>query len=460
MRWHNEGARMFLLFVVSICVVMLPGAAAADAGGGPGSGQAPGGPDAGQAESVAVDFSADLGPATYRASGFLHGMAAKDPPQEMVEPLKPKLFRNQAEGPRGTFATYDRVKALGARSQLVVSDSYWGREWPQTDEEWKRWEEIVEQLVGKAERLGYDIEWDIWNEPEDEYFWEVDQARFFETWRRTVLKIRELDPAAIIVGPSLAGYDAKYLDEFLAYAKANSVLPDILCWHEFSWERGGHREIPAHVAETRRLLAKHEIDLERICINEIIGDSLQLSPGAAVGFFASLERAEVDGACHACWGEREEGVSNCGNCSLDGILTHPDKQPRATWWAYKGYADITGRLLSVQSSATVDGVAGYDAGAREARAVLGRVADEGPAIAVRMSFTNMGQAPGLVRDGKTHVTAQRIPVSGWEALANPVPVFDADYEVRDAQVTVTLPDFGPDDAYLITVRPPASAEGP
>ena len=452
---------MFLLFVVSICLVMLSGAAAADAGGGRGSGRAPGGPDAGNTESVAVDFSVDLGPATYRASGFLHGMTPTAPELDLVAPLKPKLFRNRAEGSGGAFAIYARVNSLGGRSQVVVSDSYWDRKWPETDSNWKRWEATVEDLVEEARRNGCTFEWDIWNEPDDEYFWEVDQARFFETWRRTVLKIRELDPKAVIVGPSIAHFTGDYMKAFLVYAKANNVLPDIITWHELDSEEtpesvaaAGFNTIEPHAAEVRRLLAKHKVPIDRLCLNEIIGPGMHTRPGAAVRYFAALERAQVDGACHATWREPEGGNWP----SLSGILTREEKKPRSTWWAYKGYADITGRLVSVQSSATVDGVAGHDAAAREARAVLGRVAAEGPAIAVQMSFTNMARAPGLVRDGKTHVTAQRIPMSGWEALASPVPVFDADYEVWDAQVTVTLPEFGPDDAYLITVRPPASVE--
>lgn len=404
-------------------------------------------------ETVVVDLSVDLGLATYRASGFLHGMTAMEPAQELVAPLKPKLFRNQAAGPTGAFATYQRVAALGARSQVVVSDSYWDRKWPRTDSNWKRWEATVEDLVEEAKRNGCTLEWDIWNEPETDYFWEVDQARFFETWRRTVLKIRELDAQAVIVGPSLARYDGKYLEQFLVYAKANRVLPDVLSWHELDATDAGFRIIEADAADARRLLAEHQIAVGRLCINEIIGPGLHTRPGAAVRFFAALERARVDGACHATWPDADDGHNPH---SLSGILTQQEKLPRSTWWAYKGYADVTGRLVSLQPSATVDGVAGHDADAKETRTVLGRVAGDAPAGAVELHFINLASAPGLVLDAKTHITAQRIPMSAWESLPSPVAVLDAWHEVRDDQVTLTLPEFGPDDAYLITVRAPGS----
>jgi xylan 1,4-beta-xylosidase len=398
-------------------------------------------------EKVTVDLSRDLGPVTYRASGFLHGMTATDPPQELVAPLKPKLFRNQAEGPAGTFATYSRVKALGARSQLVVSDSYWGRKWPQSEDEWRRWDAIVEGLVRKAQGPGYQIEWDIWNEPSDDYFWEVDQASFFETWRRTFLKIRELDPKAVIVGPSLSDYDSKYLEEFLVFAKDHHVLPDILSWHELS--DAGAKDVPAHFADARWLLAKYDIGITLLCINEIIAYELRTKPGSAVQFFAALEREQADGACHATWPEAEDR----GNPrSLSGTLTREDKRPRATWWAYKAYADITGRLVSVEPSATVDGVAGCDRAAEEARVALGRRATESGSVTIR--FAHLDKAPYLARHGRTHVTAERIPVSEWEALPRPVPVLDRDYPVQDHTVEVELADFGPDAAYAIRLHAP------
>jgi hypothetical protein len=397
-------------------------------------------------ETIVVNLSVDLGPPTYRASGFLHGMTATEPEQALVEPLRPKLFRSAEDR---AFAIYERAKGLGARSQLVVSDSYWDRKWPETASNWKRWEATVEDMVERAKTNGYTMEWDIWNEPEDGWFWEVDQAKFFEAWRRTVLTIRALDSKAVIVGPTLATYDGTYLEEFLVYAKANHVLPDILCWHEL--DDAGARDLPAHAADARRLLTKHDIGITRLCINEIIGRNLHTWPGAAVRFFAALERAEVDGACHATWGDKDDGYNPS---SLSGILTQREKLPRSTWWAYKGYADVTGRLVSVQPSATVDGVAGYDADAKEARVVLGRMAGDTAAGAVELRLLDLAGASGLVLDGETHVTAQRIPMSGWESLACPVAVLDAEYQVREGRVTLALPEFGPNDAYLITVRAP------
>ena len=49
-----------------------------------------------KAETVAVDFAVIKGPATHRASGFLHGISTEQPDNQFVRQLKPRLFRLHA----------------------------------------------------------------------------------------------------------------------------------------------------------------------------------------------------------------------------------------------------------------------------------------------------------------------------------------------------------------------------
>ncbi len=396
-------------------------------------------------EVVTIDLSADRGPVTQRASGFLHAMTAAVPGPELVNPLKPRLFRMWAEDwhgkGEGAFANYARAKKLGARMQIVVSDSTGYPQngaWPGDDGNWTGWESLVENLVKRAKEKRHAFEWDIWNEPNIGYFWKRDQARFFETWIRGCRRIRALDPKAVIVGPSISGYDRKYLQEFLLHMKANGAVPDKLSWHEF----GDPKKIPAHVAEMREFMKAQGIKDLPISLNEIINSKQATNPGITVHYFANIERAGADGACHACWGDEAAGVTACENQSLDGILTHPDKQPRSTWWAYKGYADVTGRLASLEPSAALDGVAGLDLKTKTARVVLGR--NGGDAGPVEVEFLGMGAL------GKTvHVFAERISDSGWKALTSPLISLNADYPVLQGRLKITLPDFGPSDAFTI-----------
>lgn len=194
---------------------------------------------AGRKPHLTADFSKAIGPATYRASGFLHGMCRKHPPDELVKPLKPQLFRDRlgwAKGTRGVVGIYERVTRLGATQMLVVSDSHGyghAKYWPGEDGDWSRWEAVVESVVKAIQRKGYTVQYDIWNEPSIGQFWkpglnsEKGRSRWLKTWEVAYKKIRELDPKAVIVGPSNGGYDPKFFKAFLEYAKANECVPDI-----------------------------------------------------------------------------------------------------------------------------------------------------------------------------------------------------------------------------------------
>jgi len=405
-------------------------------------------------ETVGIDFASDLEPVTYRASGFLHAISTTEPGPTLVEAIKPKLFRMAAQDwhndGSGAWANYKRVRAMGARLQIVMSDSHgyhiagW---WPGDDGDWSKWETLVAGLISYAKHKGQIVEWDIWNEPNIKPFWGRDRDRFFETWKRGYAKIRELDPKAVIVGPSLSFYDTAYLEAFLIHCKVTATMPDIIAWHEM----GSPRSIQGHVDHMNAFLRANGMGPRPICINEMIGLEQTAKPGATALFLAAIERAKLDGACRACWNDEQAGVSACGNESLDGILTHPDRKPRSAWWTYKAYADITGRMVTVTPSATVDGIAGCDAGAGQVRVLLGR--DGVDPQDVTVVFGNAKSMPWLVKSGRVRVVAERIPDSGWKALSAPTEVFDSVEEVRGGSFSVVLPAFGPSDAFVVTLRP-------
>ena len=98
-----------------------------------------------------------------------------------------------------------------------------------------------------------------------------------------------------------------------------------------------------------------------------------------VFYFANLERAAVDSACHSCWasacppGAVPALTGVCYNCgqsdshgvhgaqSLDGFLSDDGlEQPRSAWWAYKAYGAINGTLLHVNATAGADAVAAVE----------------------------------------------------------------------------------------------------
>lgn len=114
--------------------------------------------------------------------------------------------------------------------------------------------------------------------------------------------------------------------------------------------------------------------------------------------------------------------------------------------------NVTGRLVKVTHGDYVDGVAGRDLKTKTARVVLGR--DGGSVGDVKVRFDNMRAVGYLAANGKIHVRAERIPDSGWTALDKPVVQLDADCPISRDALTITLPSFGPSDAYLVTLSAP------
>ena len=420
------------------------------------------------ARSVRVDFDRVQGPATHRASGFLSSISVTSPPPEMVRPLKPRTFRLTMKrvGNLSTpMALYDRLhNRLDAEIHVILDGAFRARIRPKCvgdDGDWKPWEVFVEQAVTESKQKGYRFHWDIWNEPNvDNWGKYPDQLpdgektkRFFEAWKRAWRKIKAVDPDAVIVGPSNSSYrlGKKYrlftVEEFLLFAQREQVLPDVLSWHEFYETR-----LVSDVARARAFLKKQEIDIRKISIGEYGGRSQHTLAGTFVHYFANLERASVDSAIRACSVDQND-KSTCSFASLDGLLTNPELKPRSTWWVYKAYADIEGNLVSVTGSDQIKGIAGHSPKSAHAGVLLGRKVGKKEKSAsretVEVELTGLKELAYLKNAaGKARLLVRRIPHSGWDALPRHDTISDAPVDFRD-KLHVTLPAFGPHDAYRI-----------
>ena len=310
---------------------------------------------AARADTITVDMNSVQGNVNYAGSGFLHGFNDVTPSSSLITPLKPKLFRT---GPANAFKSYARAKSFGIpHLQLALSDSRaYQAPWPGDNGDWNTWLNLVTNVINQAKANGQTFEWDLWNEPDAGGFWRASRAQFFETWTRTFKKVRELNPSAVIVGPSIANYgDGSWMRAFLLHAKATGTLPNILSWHEFD---SGGASFEKDTADVRAFMAQNGINIPRISINEYLGNNESLPPGVLVDFLAAIGRTKIESAAHSCWPVEAGTTWNCNTFNLDGILTLPDKQPRAQWWVYKAYADMAGTLVNTTPSvATIDAIA-------------------------------------------------------------------------------------------------------
>ena len=400
--------------------------------------------------NITVDFGQ---PATgiTSMSGFLHGIDPTKPPDSSVKPLQPKLWRV------GRLDVYDRVIASGAEFQLLVSD-LWGygsnpKGWPYQN--YPAWEAFIRQLA--QQNKGKKIIWDIWNEPDlKNPFWKGSREQFFETYKRAYKILREeLGPSAMIGGPSISTYNKEYLTAFLDYCKANKLEVNFLAWHELNDTI--ILFVDDHVFDAKRNYQQSpfykELKLQKIYVNEIVGELAQYQPGEILGYLYNLEYAKADGACRACWDTTgAKKVSNCFNNTLTGTVTPNTFEPRAAWWTYKAYADgVNSRVLSRSDNDRLVALASKSNPQGKAQVLLGYFdRNYSSATTVTLNLANL-QALGIQSGQKVSLKLEKIPNNLEGAVQKLVTVKEEQVSAGSGSLTYTIPNFNVHEGYLLTV---------
>ncbi|HUJ75847.1 MAG TPA: hypothetical protein VL359_13375, partial [bacterium] len=343
-------------------------------------------------ETVTIDCASDLGPFTHCGSGFLYGFSSDGsrPSDGLAAPLKVRLHRARIED---TLAQAGRMQTLGVQQQIVVSDA-WGYNgaYPGDHGNWGKWEKFIRQQLDLVRKAGVRPQLDLWNEPDHGAFWKRTPEQFIETWVRACRIVRAVEPSAVIVGPSWSNVHPgqRRFDEFLLYCRAHGALPDYITWHF-------PKDTPGEVRACREFCAREGIQVKGILINEYCNAHEQTAANTA-WHLAQLERARVDGACHAVWDDTR-------HYDLDGILL--GNAPRGQWWVYRRYAEMEGRLLGATPSANVEAAAAADSRARTLNVLLGRRGGTGLRVVVRLD--HLDALPFLAGEGSVRIMGEQIP---------------------------------------------------
>ncbi len=400
--------------------------------------------------NVTVDFGQPaIG--TISMSGILHGIDPSKPPDSLIQPLQPKLWR------AGRLDIYDRVIASGAEFQLVVSD-LWGygsnpNGWPYQN--YPAWEAFIRQLA--QQNKGKKIIWDVWNEPDlKNPFWNGSREQFFETYKRAYKILREeLGPSAMIGGPSITNYNKGYLAAFLDYCKANKLEVNFLAWHELNDTM--ILFVDDHVIDAKRNFQQSpsykEVKLQKIYVNEIVGNLAQYQPGEILGYLYNLEYAKADGACRACWESKGPNkVSNCFNNTLSGMVTPNTFEPRAAWWTYKAYADgVNSRVRSWSNNNRLVALGSKSNPEGKAQILLGYFDPNfSSATTVTLSLENLEQL-GIQRGQKITLKLEKIPNNQEGAVPQLVTVKEESFSVGSGSLAYVIPNFNVHEGYLLTV---------
>lgn len=453
---------------------------------------------------VNIDLSSGVDTITHAASGFLYGFSGTLPEEQYFEVLKPRLVRYHAmmefPSPTGWHWEWNlpveqrgftslkspemiqRLERLGVRQHIIAGMEFTNRGY-QNQYGWPGDPEangvLPNDLLGQVlrEQVQYvldnniqNIEWDIWNEPDWRDFWPADRFpdQWLQTWKFAYNVIRDTDPNAIIVGPSYAFFEpliggmeeGQTMKEFLHFAKEHDVLPDRLVWHELHGD-DSHRKIGRHVDLIRNFM-QNELGIAPLPIDipEIIVPNHIFHPGIHVWHFAEIEKAGVEGACHAVWDEGTpiwhpdfpEGAIDLSRGLWAGhlchLLTRADQEipfaPRASWYAYEKYAQMSGNRLEVQHEtfSPVNGIAAFDDQSKSFKVLLGSEASSEQTA--RITFDNISKAG---TSGMVNVKITRIPYSG-DAFLPELVAFGQELEVKNNRVSLEL-TFSPYEAIFI-----------
>ncbi len=300
--------------------------------------------------AISVDFSRGID-GVKSVSGFLLSFSDKNHSDDTIRSVQPKLWRTIFPDLCG------RIINFSAQAQFVLSD-LWEvpkqKNWIAPYDNYQAWDQYVTKT---AKILSADdpakISIDFWNEPNTEQSWKGTHAELFETYCRTYRILREqLGPKVKIGGPSTSGFKYDFIKEFLEYCRVNNCEVNFISWHEWD-EWDSITPLAERVKKIRNdfqynpLYAKQNIT--EIYINEYSTQREQHSPANLFRYLYYLEKSGVDGACKACWDEKN-GVSNCWNNSMNGLLSPADGKPTGTWWMYKYYSEGVNRRVQSNSN--------------------------------------------------------------------------------------------------------------
>jgi hypothetical protein len=226
------------------------------------------------------------------------------------------------------------------------------------------------------------------------------------------------------------GLVATSMVDFLTYAKANNVLPEIIVWHELDTPAN----IFTHVNDYKAIEVSLGISPRLISIDEYGTPSEEGVPGQMVKYIAQFERAKVDTANIAFWHAPGK---------LSDLLVN-NTTPNGGWWLYKWYGDMTGSMLNVTAAGGLDGIASLNTSTLNTHVVFGGLAGNNSVNIKNFASTSYSTT--------VNVKVEYTPWNGvGAAVAAPVVVSQTNYTVSGGQITVPVNNMTVNNGYHITV---------
>jgi hypothetical protein len=306
--------------------------------------------------------------AQHPAAGAIHAIGGTYPLDSYLSPLNFTTFRSTQSK---IVSNISRYRSYGMKLVPVMSDDfgYYVTNFP-GDPAYplSTWESWVTNYVNQMVSNGFVDAWciDIWNEPNLSQFWPRPFSQFCDVWITAAATIKSLQPTWKVCGPSLSQYDGTLIGQFFNACKNAGVYPDVISFHQTAiqyFNLNEPWEFPTNLETTNTMATSAGISGKPFFLGEYISSGLDITrPGPAASWMISMDSAgtnAVSAACHSTFPESDyadpllntgDNIDNSTRDTLCGILS-PDNMPRAVWFLYRDYANMTGIMASDLSAA-------------------------------------------------------------------------------------------------------------
>ncbi|SIO18303.1 hypothetical protein SAMN05444409_2423 [Epilithonimonas zeae] len=395
-------------------------------------------------EKASIDIDLSVKPSNINSmSGFLHYQDIKTLDSD-IKKLKPKYWR--IGWSFNSMEEIDYMRKNNITPIMVVSDKY-GYPY-ETHKKWEdplKTDKLVVLLKNMYQQMGNSVIYDIWNESSFE------EKEFFSIFKKAhdIIRSQPGGDKALISGPSYDKYDPKQIDRFLQFCLDNNVRLDVMSWHEWRYGDKEFQDIKKDIAELKVILSNRyaKVGVKKIILNEVVFADIQFNPTEILQTLKSLEESGIDGACKACW-EESNGVSNCNNNSMDGILDQKGK-PRSAWWAYKLYnLSLQNRVRAHSDESNLIPFVSYDD--KNIHLIVANNSKYN-INQVRISAKNLLKNKDLKKYKNFNLKVYQIPNTGENVLLEPKLLSSKQMKLTNNQLIYNLTDTGSKTLYYLVL---------
>ncbi len=428
--------------------------------------------------TLKIDASKPLGEVTTKATGFLYGLAEEGVPSKAItDSLDISSVSAKVPGglqhPTGdadnvasqlTDCDYRVVYLQDAfdtwyycHSEIMEMRAAGTYDWREFI--YERYLPIVKEKVEFIEAQDYadDIVYCIYNECDNAIWFgnyvdggvqydDIGKANFYEAWKITYDYVKALAPDAKIGGPGFCDYETEKITGFMRFCAENDCVPEIMIYHELSlwsipdWE--------THVEDYRRIEKELGIDELDIIVTEYGTMEDCGNPARMIHYIKAIEATGTWGHM-AFW----RLANNLNDTCAD------DNSPNSNWWLYRKYAEMSGQLLEVKSTALKDSML-HDGDWRLSYRGIAALKDGGEEINVICSGSDSKRAveiSGLDATNlgdKVTVKVECVYYKGLMGVVNDTITL-MQYSARPTcgKININIPGTDTDAVYFITVTP-------